>query len=83
MAEMNFMSIIICLATESGNSLSSMYVKNPNAPPLAPRLMKRTTSTQSFMSLGVGLAFLSIRKVMRIRASGQVMSAQWRDLQAR
>ena len=49
--------------------LSSMYVKKLSAPPRAPLLMKRMTSTQSFMSLGVGRAPGSIRKVSRIRIS--------------
>ena len=48
-------------------ALSSMYVKNPSAPPFAPRLTKRSTSTQSFMSFGIGRESGSSKNVRRIR----------------
>lgn len=54
---------------EDGYVLSSMYVKKLRAPPRAPRLTKRMTSTQSFMSFGVGRASGSMRNVSRMRMS--------------
>ena len=44
-------------------------MKNPSAPPRAPRFTKRRTSTQSFISFGVGRASLSIKKVSNMRVS--------------
>lgn len=51
------------------HQLNSIYVKKLNAPPRAPDLTKRMTSTHSFMSFGVGRASGSMRKVKRIRMS--------------
>jgi hypothetical protein len=61
------------------DSLSSMYVKNPKAPLLAPCLMKRRQSTHSFISRAGGRACLSIKKVKRIRVSTCFISAAPHD----
>jgi hypothetical protein len=54
---------------KSSYELSSMYVKKENAPPFAPRFIYLITSTQSFISFGIGRAFLSISRTRRIRVS--------------
>ena len=50
-----------------GYALSSIYVKNPRAPPRAPRLTNRNASTHNFMSRGGGRASLSSKSVSRMR----------------
>ena len=54
---------------EEEHALSSIYVKKLKAPPLAPLLTNLSRSTQSFISLGSGRAFLSRSRVKRIRVS--------------
>ncbi len=49
-------------------------MKKLSAPPRAPDLTKRMTSTHSFMSLGVGRASGSMRKVSSIRISGNALA---------
>jgi hypothetical protein len=67
--------IAVCQMSSSSSSqavlhsLNSIYVKKPKAPPRAPCLTKRTTSTHNFMSLGVGRESRSMSRTSKIRVS--------------